>query len=258
MRYLLQYINWRKKATRRPNVRDERLRNFIYEILPAPLPEQVQSIIQKARQHYASKTREFPSAVEFGAGSRWALGRRSIASIARKTAISERRGKILFNTVRWAQPSRVLELGTGLGISTLYIALAAPHARILTIDGHPDLVSWARDAFTSLGIRNVEVVQASFDEGLADALDDLGGVDFAWIDGDHQYLSTIRNTDVILSKSKPPVVLGFDDIRWSGEMSAAWYHLCSNPYLRLNLDFFDMGLCFCINYPIHETLCIRM
>lgn len=258
VRYLLEYLRWRQKAGRRPNVRDERIRKFIYQDLPAPLPQDIQTIIKTALQQYARRTREFPAAVDFGAGSRWALGRRSLASIARKTAIPERRGRILYNTVRWIQPSRILELGTGLGISALYMALAAPNARILTLEGHPDLASWAQKTFDSLGIRNVEVVQASFEEGLPDALDDLGGVDFAWIDGDHQYQPTIRNTDVILSKSKPPTVLGFDDIRWSGEMTAAWYQVCSNPYLRLNMDFFNMGLCFCINYPIHETLCLRM
>lgn len=251
------YLLWRRSATRLPDIKDEAVARLVREYWPHPLPEKEAAVIHRIREDYLKRKNEYPEGKDLGAGSRLWRRRRSVASIARYSGISERKGRILFHTIRWLQPGRMLELGTSLGLSTLYMALASPESRIFTLEGHSGLASIAEATFKNLGLHNITVIRSSFEEGLGDALAELGGVDFVFIDGDHRYFSTIRAVDSIIAQAKPPFVIAIDDIRWSGEMKAAWNQIRHNAYLRLNLDLFDMGMSFCLNYPVQETLCVR-
>lgn len=251
------YLSWRRSATRMPDIKDDGVALLVREYWPQDLPEKEAAVIQSVREEYLKRKNEFPEGRDLGAGSRLWRRRRSVASIARYSGISERKGRILFNTIRWLQPGRILELGTSVGLSTLYMALASPDSRILTLEGHLGLASIAEATFKNQGLNNIKVIRSSFEEGLGDALAELGGVDFVFIDGDHRYFSTIRAIDVIIAQAKPPFIITVDDIRWSGEMKAAWNQIRHNAYLRLNLDLFDMGMSFCMNYPVQETLYVR-
>lgn len=251
------YLSWRRRATRYPDIKDEAIGRLVRELWPQRLPDREAALITSVREGYLKRKNEFPEGKDLGAGSRIWQRRRSVASIARHSGITERKGRILFNTLRWFQPERILELGTSLGLSTLYMALARPESRILTLEGNTGVAQIAEDTFRRLGLNNIKVIRSSFEEGLGDALDELGGVDFVLIDGDHRYFSTIRAVDVIIAQAKPPFIIAVDDIRWSGEMKAAWNQIRQNAYLRLNLDLFDLGMSFCMNYPVQETLCVR-
>lgn len=251
------YVSWRRRATRFPDIKDESLGRLVRDFWPQRLPEQEAELIKSVRDNYLKRRKEFPEGKDLGAGTRVWQRRRSVASIARHSGITERKGRLLFNTLRWFQPARILELGTSLGLSTLYMALARPESRILTLEGHSGVAQIAEETFRRLGLHNITVIRSSFEEGLGDALAEMGGVDFVFIDGDHRYFSTIRAVDAIVAQAKPPFIIAVDDIRWSGEMKAAWNQIRHNAYLRLNLDLFDLGISFCMNYPVQETLCVR-
>lgn len=251
------YVSWRKRATRFPDLKDSSISRLVRDFWPAPLPEKEAAIIRSVREDYRKRNAEYPEGHDLGAGSRLFARPRSVASIACRSGITERKGRLLFNTVRWFRPARILELGTSLGLSTLYMALARPESRILTLEGNRGLAHIAEDTFNRLGLSNIRVINSSFEEGLGDALAELGGVDFIFMDGDHRYFSTIRAVDLIIAQSRPPFIIALDDIRWSGEMRSAWNQICRNSYLRLNLDLYDLGISFCMNYPVQETVCVR-
>jgi hypothetical protein len=62
---------------------------------------------------------------DFGAGSTVSRNnQRSIASIAKYAAKSKKLGQLLFRMVKHYQPTTILELGTSLGITSSYLALA--------------------------------------------------------------------------------------------------------------------------------------
>ena len=65
----------------------------------------------------------------------------------------------------------ILEIGTSLGITTAYLALAIPDAKIITLEGCPELSRKAREHFDRLGIKNIELIEGRFEETLPVALD---------------------------------------------------------------------------------------
>src|SRR5690349_109263 len=82
---------------------------------------------------------------DFGAGSAISkTNQRSIASIARNAAKSKKWAQLLFRIVNYYQPKHVLELGTSLGISTAYMALANPQAQLVTAEGSRAIAAQAK------------------------------------------------------------------------------------------------------------------
>lgn len=67
------------------------------------------------------------------------------------------------------QPKRILEIGTAIGYSTIWLAEAAPHARITTMEIDPKRVSQAVEYLDQAGVRDrVEVIEGDAREGLPD------------------------------------------------------------------------------------------
>lgn len=182
---------------------------------------------------------------DFGAGSAMSKSnRRSIASIAANAAKPKKFGQLLFRSVRHYRPSVILELGTSLGITTSYLSMANPGARLLTLEGASSIASVARNNFEQLQLSNAELLEGNFDQALPDALQKLGKIDFAFIDGNHRQEPTERYFSQLLPCAHNDTILVFDDIHWSREMEAAWKSVCGHPAVRCSIDLFFIGLVF--------------
>jgi predicted O-methyltransferase YrrM len=182
---------------------------------------------------------------DMGAGS--ALGntkQRTVASIARNAAKRKKWAQLLFRIVRHYSALNIVELGTSLGISASYMALANIHARIITCEGSKAIAKYARRNFEALKLQQVQLVEGNFDDTLQTVLSQLPQVDLAFIDGNHRREPTLRYFDEILNKTHAASVVILDDIHWSQEMESAWAAVRQHPSVRLTIDLFFFGLVF--------------
>lgn len=182
---------------------------------------------------------------DYGAGSGGKkITGRTVAQLANKAAKSPALAQLLFRIVNHYQPDHLLELGTSLGISTGYMAMARPSARVVTIEGAAAIANKARQNFSDLGITNIEQHTGSFDEVLPKLLPTFGPVDLVFIDGNHRKAPTLLYFEQLLTHIHPGSILIFDDIHWSAEMEAAWDIICQHDSVRLSIDLFHLGLVF--------------
>ena len=182
---------------------------------------------------------------DFGAGSAVSSTKeRSISSIARHAAKSEKLSQLLFRIVHHYMPETVLELGTSLGISSAYMAAAAPNAKVITIEGAPSVAKAAKDHHRLLQLNNIDVKTGKFDDVLPVVLGQLNTVDLAFIDGNHRYGPTKNYFEQIISKVTPRSILIFDDIHWSSEMEDAWKFIKEHKAVKATIDLFFFGIVF--------------
>lgn len=149
--------------------------------------------------------------------------------------------------VREFAPNQIVELGTNLGVSSAYQAAALRAngtGRISTFEASPYRLRIAREVHARLGLHEVAYVQGLFAQTLEPALKDLPPVDFAFIDGHHQYAPTLEYCNSILRHAARNVILVFDDIRWSRGMQQAWRELKRDRRFHLVIDLHGIGLCF--------------
>jgi predicted O-methyltransferase YrrM len=183
---------------------------------------------------------------DFGAGSATgATQQRRICDIAASALKKPRYGQLLYRLARFAKAGHMLELGTSLGITTAYLALANSKATVQTLEGAPAVAAEAQQVFDRLGITNTAIVCGNFDDTLAPLLQqNKVPYDLIYLDGNHRYEPTLRYVTALLPHVHNASVLVMDDIHWSAEMEAAWKSVQQHPAVRLTVDLFFIGLVF--------------
>lgn len=181
---------------------------------------------------------------DYGAGSRRGVGSKSVAQIARVSAKSPKYAQLLFRIARYYQPHYILELGTSLGVSCAYLALADTSSVTVTGEGNYAVATIARNNFDGLGLTNVRIITGNFDNTLPEMVSAIPQIDLAFIDANHRKKPTLTYFNELLKKMSDRSIIIFDDIHWSAEMEEAWNEIKKHPSVMLTVDLFFVGIIF--------------
>lgn len=184
--------------------------------------------------------------VDMGAGSQFQkTDVRKVSDIARNALKPPKLAQFLYRLAYQEQPSVVLELGTSLGISSLYLASATPDGIVYTIEGSETVAEVAREVHLQSGLRNIRLITGNFDDRLPDLIGNLISDRFMlYIDGNHQKEATLRYFNWALEKAGENTVIIFDDIHWSEGMEDAWEIIKEHPRVTMSIDIFFMGIIY--------------
>lgn len=196
-------------------------------------------------RHDLLNNRQVIEVTDFGAGSRVFKGsRRQVKEIA-KHGISQRKyAEFIYRFANKFKPAKIVELGTSLGLGTLYLAKACPQSEVYTIEGSANLADFAKQLFEQQGQKNIEVLTGNFDDELPRLLHKLDSVDLLYVDGNHAYGPTLNYFEQALQKKHSGSIFIFDDIHWSEGMERAWNEIRQHPEVTLSLDLFYIGVVF--------------
>jgi predicted O-methyltransferase YrrM len=181
---------------------------------------------------------------DFGAGSRiFKSSERKVSQIAKTAGISWSRSKKLYKTVKHFKPQNILEFGTSLGMATAAMSLAAPQAKVDTLEGCPQTAGIAKSMFDKFQMNNVELHIGEFSSTLPNLLK-KNSCDLVFFDGNHQKKATLNYFQMCLEAAHKNSIFIFDDIHWSREMEEAWSEIRENEKVTLSIDTFQWGLVF--------------
>jgi predicted O-methyltransferase YrrM len=167
----------------------------------------------------------------------------SVSAIAR-TSLSPHKFLLLYHRlINHFRASNIIELGTSLGISTLYLAQPA-NTRVTTFEGSKEIAAVAKLTFQLAQAKNIKLIEGNLDTTLQHELVSYGKVDIAFIDANHRYEPTIRYFNQILTKTHNRSVIIIDDIHHSAEMEKAWNEIRNNKLVYASIDLFRCGLIF--------------
>lgn len=206
------------------------------------LPEEIKRV-EHIRQE-CLKSDETIQKTDYGDGGKNNPARTYTATVRKIASTSltpPRNARKLFHLARFIKAGTILEIGTSLGITTAYLAMANPGARIITLEGCPQLSRKAKEHFDRLGIKNIELYQGQFEHNLAAALDRLGMVDLVYIDGNHHKEAMLDYYKQCLGHSSNETVMVFDDIHSSPGMEEAWDIIRKSEEVSVSLDLFSSG-----------------
>ena len=182
---------------------------------------------------------------DFGAGSKVLDSKkRKIKDIAQFGISSKKQSEIFYRLLNFLGSQTILELGTSLGLNTLYLAATNKKNKVYSIEGSSALYDFAKQLAQKNQINNIQFVHAKFDDSLPKLLANMNSLDALYIDGNHSYEATLRYFEAGLSKKSNDSVFIFDDIYWSAEMTKAWNVLKQHPEVKMSIDTFYFGLLF--------------
>ena len=143
-------------------------------------------------------------------------------------------GRLLLRIARELRPLNALEIGTGFGISGLYLAAGLElngGGVLTTIDADPRPASFAADGFAELGVGGRVTVEAGEPAAtLGRVLERSPRFDLAFVDGDHNGPATAAAFAAIEPRLAPGAVVVLDDVSraWEG-MTTVWRQISRGP-----------------------------
>lgn len=221
---------------------------FIYElykeVINAKYPDPVFEKIESIREGYLADTTKV-SVNDLGAGSKTMnQNNRSISEIANNSLSAPKLSQLLYRLIRQQEAKEVIELGTSLGINTLYMYAGNENMKLTSFEGDDNVANYAKNTFEKFGAEGISIKTGELDKTLSNHLAFSGKIDFAFIDANHTYESTIKYFKLIAKKVHDESLVVIGDIHWSKGMEKAWNEIKNIPYATLTLDVFEAGLVF--------------
>ncbi|MCU4156311.1 class I SAM-dependent methyltransferase [Carboxylicivirga sp. A043] len=183
--------------------------------------------------------------VDYGAGSvNFRKNTRKVSAMVSKSSISNKYGELLFRILVQENPKTILELGTSVGVSSLYFSLSDKRRNVYTIEGCANTAQVAKTTFEEMGCTNVNQIVGQFQDVLPDLCTQLKQLDFVFFDGHHDKVATLNYFNNCLPYAANDSVFVFDDIHWSKGMEEAWEIISSHPKVTVSIDLFQLGIVF--------------
>lgn len=238
-----QYTKYISKARNRHGIHSP----FVYDLLDTVVYDKTNfseyETVKAIRKQLLSRTDEI-EITDLGAGSTVnKSNKRKVSDIAKNSAKGGKWGELLYRLSKRFEPETMIELGTSLGIGSLYQSLGNPNGKLTTFEGCPNTATIAKEQFAKANV-NPTIIKGNFDDTLQPFLKSIQKLDWAFIDGNHQKEPTIRYFEQCLEKCHNNSVLLFDDIYWSKGMAEAWENIKAHKRVNVTLDLFQVGIVF--------------
>jgi predicted O-methyltransferase YrrM len=174
----------------------------------------------------------------------------STRQLARSSSVRHKYGILLHALSSYVRPTQILELGTCLGVSSLYLLLGDKEAKLVSVEGCPHTYAKQRSHWRTLlpaHLARADFHCDTFDNFLEN--NTIENIDLAYIDGNHTQEATWRYFHRLWPLLSPNGLVVLDDIHWSSGMEMAWNQIKPPTTGMLTLDLWQFGLCMKVAGP---------
>lgn len=229
---------------------------FVFELINEVLEDDREFYVFEELEWLREDLKESDVVIEkqdFGAGSKNENNKKTtVASIAKYNQSHPRTAQFLFRLINRFKPKTMVELGTSLGITTMYQAFGSTNGQMHSIEGCPTTAIVAKNIIKDFKIDEVEIHKAKnikvhtgvFENVLPKILEEIKQLDYIFIDGNHKKEPTINYFEMCLPYINNESIMVFHDIRWSEGMAAAWAEIQAHERVTLTLEIYDFGVVF--------------
>ena len=218
--------------------------NLVSKVFRNKISPDIVCTVESIRKKQISDHRKI-RVKDFGKGSEIKKREfRKVSEIARYSSLPEKYGKLLAGLSKEFGSNSIIEFGTSLGISTMYMAAANPEATVYSMEGSPAISEIAMDNFKQAGLENIKLFTGSFEEVLPEIEKENVRPGLVFIDGNHRKEPLLDYFSRMVNISDENTVIVVDDIYYSPEMGEAWQEIKKNEKVSIAIDIFRMGLIF--------------
>jgi len=258
LRFAKDYLLYRLKAKTRHGLHSPFVYRLVDEVIYDFHAKNAYAEVEAVRQQLLNDDRMI-AITDLGAGSHVNNDRRKrIGDIAKNALKPPKLAQLIYRLVADLHPRNIIELGTCLGTTSIYLQKAAPQAHVYTLEGCPETANIAKESFKKAGAADIELIVGNFDDTLKSVIDSLEQIDFMFVDGNHQKDATLKYFEWALPKVHENTLLIFDDIYWSEGMKEAWAQIKAHPEVTATVDLFWIGLVYFRKGQVKEDFVIKI
>ena len=161
-----------------------------------------------------------------------------VSAVASKQHVSTSIGQLLFRTINHYQPTIALELGTGLGLNTLYQCTPSTSMEFHTFESNKAFAQVAQENFQILGIRHVQLHIGAIEKNVQLLLSTISPPNYLFLNTE---LST-SFLQTLLDKCDPESIIIVNKPHTKGATQWNWF--CQQEAITLTFDLYTVGLAF--------------
>lgn len=169
---------------------------------------------------------------------------RSELKFVRRSSVSMKYASLLYRISAWFQAEMIIELGTGVGISTMYLNSGSPETPLHSIERDRERAALAAQLLCRCSAGPVSIHWGEMEEKLEDILPLVPGRFLAFVDGNHHQKPTEAYVRKLIESAGDEALIVMDDIYWSRGMQRAWKEVLTWPEVRVSINLFHMGILF--------------
>lgn len=218
---------------------------FLYDLYEKVIKAEAGSFpdVENLRDKLLDDHREI-EVTDLGAGSKHTHNRnRMISEIARNSLSEEKFSSLYYRLAQYGKAKNIIELGTSLGINTLYLARTR-EAKVFTFEGSKSIADIAEISFEFGSAKNIELIRGNIDQTLYSNLSRMPKADLVFMDANHQYVPTKKYFEWLLMKIHHKSILILDDIHDNPGMERAWRELRQHDLVYVSIDLYRCGILF--------------
>lgn len=166
---------------------------------------------------------------------------RRISEFVRESSISPSYDQLLFRLVNFFKPRNVVEIGTSIGITSLYLATSDTHRPVYTIGESKELADFAHTTFGKVGLQNIIQQTGNVETKLPVVLSKEKNIDFVYF-GRQTSVEAIQKSLSLLSSSfTSKTVIMLSDL-WKDERKELWETMKKQSGVRVSIEMFHYGI----------------
>jgi predicted O-methyltransferase YrrM len=216
--------------------------DFCIQVLNNKIDKEVLRKINAIKFYYKSRNKKL-TLQELGAGKSGTYTC-DLYTYLKRTAITNRYGSILHRLVEHYQIQEIIETGTGLAISSAWLATAGNCPLVHSIEGNASLVQEAIEMTQHFKFNNINIHHGLVGNILPTLAQRIKEKTLIFLDAHHSGDATERYVDILLPHILEDTILVLDDINYSKSMHAAWKKLTLNERVSLSINLYRIGVIF--------------
>jgi predicted O-methyltransferase YrrM len=218
--------------------------SLVSEVFRNKIDPDIVCSIEKIRKKLISDPRSI-EVNDLGAGSaKMKTNIRKVSDIARYSAVPRKYGIFVSNMARAFGEPLIVEFGTSIGISTMYMASASGDTPVYTMEGCSATSSIAEENFREAGLTKIKLMNGPFEDLLSGIKSEKISPGLVFIDGNHRREPVINYFNQVAEMAESKTVVIIDDINSSREMAEAWSVIKDHGNVTFTIDIFRMGIAF--------------
>lgn len=167
-----------------------------------------------------------------------------VNQLAKNTELTPFYGQVLFKTVHHYKPDAILNLGTSLGISTLYQATPDPNIPVFTLEPSIPIAEKTAEYFKKLGTRNIEILSGDISTTLLPTLKELKTVNHVFFNSFWGSTSTLSYFEECLKFTSEKSIFIINKPYQSKESAEFWETIKKHKKVKLSIDLYNLGFLF--------------
>lgn len=167
---------------------------------------------------------------------------RTVAEIVRREAVKPKLGALLFRLANYFKARNILQIGTTMGISTLYLTSYSTDLRCIALENIPGFATIARQAFEKKARNPIDLRVGGYKESLPQALKDLGNVDLVFFNTLYEPQNNRWLFQECLRYAHNETVFVFKGINANQRSRELWKEICETPEVTVTLDLYSLGI----------------